>query len=251
VTAKVAAWARALAVSAPAQAKALHADPFVRFLKAVGAALACVAFLLCPTFADGAGPTPQPPSPEWKAEIGTADMEKALDLTPADEAEIQMRLKALGLYQGTLTGTLDEQTRFAISAWQKDHGLALSAYLGPLQLAELRVESEDAYLRLLGAQAAPNPAPAQAGPKPAPAAARPEPGRPFRPAPRAASAAHVAREPARESIRRVARRSVAAPAAPATAPGCNANPEWCAKAGLPASGAAPRPGRPPQFTGGF
>jgi hypothetical protein len=36
-------------------------------------------------------------APDWKAEISTAEAEKALNLTPADGKEIQQRLTALGL----------------------------------------------------------------------------------------------------------------------------------------------------------
>ena len=44
---------------------------------------------------------------DWKAEIGSADTEKPLGLTPAAQKEIQLRLTALGLYKGPATGTLD------------------------------------------------------------------------------------------------------------------------------------------------
>jgi len=94
---------------------------------------------------------PAKASPEkvWKAEIDTAETEKAINLTPADEKVIQQRLTALGLYKGPPTGALDEPTRSAITEWQKSRRAALSSYLGPMQLAELRAESEDAYQRLL------------------------------------------------------------------------------------------------------
>ena len=54
--------------------------------------------------------TAEPAAPsqkDWKAEIGTEDTEKALDLTPADQREIQQRLTALGIYRGPTTGALD------------------------------------------------------------------------------------------------------------------------------------------------
>ena len=222
------------------------ANRFVRLLKAM-CVVAGVVFLLRSAFAEGGGPSAGPAQPDWQAEIGTVDTEKALNLTPADQAEIQERLKALGLYQGPPTGTLDEPTRFAITEWQKSRGVALSSFLGPLQWAELRVESEDAYLKLLGAQAAP--APAQATRPPA-QAAKPAASRPVqatRPAPR------VAKEPAKAPVRHVAKRSApaSAPEAPAAAPTCNGTPAWCRQAGLPVSGATPHPGRPAAFNGGF
>ena len=71
-----------------------------------------------------------------------------------------------------VTGLLDPATRRAIAEWQKSRGAALSSYLGPMQLAELREESEDAYQNLVAAQSAPKPKAAE-NVKPAPRAARP------------------------------------------------------------------------------
>ena len=100
----------------------------------------------------GAGRSEQTPElgkePEkkgWRTEIGTAGTEKALNLTPAAAKEIQLRLIALDLYKGSVTGSLDPPTRRAIAEWQKSRGAAVSSYLGPMQLAELRQESEGAY----------------------------------------------------------------------------------------------------------
>ena len=98
----------------------------------------------------------------WKFEIGTAETEKALNLTPAEQKEIQQRLTALDLYKGPATGAFNPPTRSAIAEWQKSRGVALSSLLGPMQLAELREESEDAYQKLRAAQSAAKPAPAQA-----------------------------------------------------------------------------------------
>ena len=252
MTPKLALWARALSLLSPNPANALRAKSLLRDLKAVCIAVAGVLFVVLPAFADGPGQTSEPSQQVWKAEIGTAETEAALNLTPADEAEIQLRLKALGLYQGELTGKVDEPTRFAISEWQKSRGVALSSFLGPLQLAELRVESEDAYLKLLAAPTVPPPpAPAEAARPPA-QAPRPAPAQAARHAPAARPPAHVAKEPARAPVRHVARRPAEAPApdVPAGAPTCNANPAWCRQAGLPVSGSAPRPGRPPEFNGG-
>jgi uncharacterized caspase-like protein len=104
---------------------------------------------------------------DWKSEIGTAETEKELNLTPAEQKEIQQRLTALDLYKGPATGAFNPPTRSAITEWQKSRGVALSSFLGPMQLAELREESEDAYQTLLAAQSAPKPAHAQAVKHPA------------------------------------------------------------------------------------
>ena len=230
--------ARGPAVSAPTRPGRPKASRVVSILRAV-----CLATLLCPALtlimaipsrAQTGGPPVAGPAEAteqaWKAEIGTPDTEKALNLTPADEAEIQQRLKALGLYDGPLTGALDDATRFAITTWQKGRGVALSSFLGPLQLAELRLESENAYLKLLGT-------PAQAGP--APSAQKPAQAAPARPSRPAAQAkpyrppARVVKEPSEERSRPVARRPARAPvaAAPAAAPVCNGTPAWCQRAG--------------------
>ena len=188
----------------------------------------------------------EPERKDWRAEIGTAETEKALNLTPAEEKEIQQRLTALDLYKGPATGSLDPPTRRAITEWQKSRGAALSSYLGPMQLAELRQESEDTYQNLLAAQSAPEPK-AVEGVKPAPRTATP----------RAAVRGSAAREPvvreptkSRASIGPDARLRLAPGQrnpTPAASPHCNGNPTWCRLAGLPVDGGAPRVGRSPQF----
>ena len=181
--------------------------------------------------------TAEPAAPsqkDWKAEIGTEDTEKALDLTPADQREIQQRLTALGIYRGPTTGALDPRTRSALADWQKTRGAAPTSFLGPMQLAALRAESESAYQKDL-AQAVKQPAkPAtRAAKKPAKAAARPsEPAR------------HVVKRPPRPPVSAAAN---AAHAIPAPTPSCNGNPQWCRAAGLPVNSGAPEPGRPPGF----
>jgi len=179
---------------------------------------------------------------DWKAEIGSADAEKSLGLTPAAQKEIQLRLTALGLYKGPASGTLDTLTRAAITEWQKTRGAALTSFLGPMQLAALRAESETSYQRLLAAQSAPKPKAAES----------------VKPAARTAKTRAAVSEPAapvKAPVRRSARRSSSTPAAtaeaaPAAAPACNGNPTWCRRAGLPDSN-APQTGRPSEFMGGF
>jgi len=92
---------------------------------------------------------------EFKSEIGTVETEKALDLTPANQKEIQQRLIVLEFYKGPANGALDSSTRSAIAAWQQSRGLAPTSLLGPLQLAALRAESESMYQRYLAAPPAP------------------------------------------------------------------------------------------------
>ena len=182
--------------------------------------------------------------PDWRTEIGTAETEKALNLTPADEKEIQQRLTALDFYKGPATGALDPPTRRAITEWQKSRGAALSSYLGPMQLTELRQESEDAYRKLLAAESAPK---AKVGER-------------AKPAPRPPKARAAIRERAKESAKAPVRHTARRPASPRTAtageeptpapgPVCNGNPQWCERAGLPVN--SPTPGRPPGFDGGF
>jgi hypothetical protein len=96
-----------------------------------------------------ASPEAVSPARDWKAEIGTADSEKALSLTAGDQKEIQQRLIALELYKGRETGALDAPTRSAMVEWQKSRGVGATSFLGPLQLAELRAESESEYQRTL------------------------------------------------------------------------------------------------------
>jgi uncharacterized caspase-like protein len=136
-----------------------------------------------------------PAEKDWKAEVGTADTEKALDLTPAEQKEIQQRLAALDLYKGPATGALDPATRLALTEWQRLRGAAPTSFLGSMQLAALRAESEDAYQKFLAAQPAPEPAVRQAVRPPTRAAREPE--------------RRAAREPIRkhEPARRVTKRT--------------------------------------------
>ncbi|HEY1780105.1 MAG TPA: peptidoglycan-binding domain-containing protein [Roseiarcus sp.] len=96
------------------------------------------------------GPPPQPVSPEaLKAEVGTIDTERELDIGPPGRIELQQRLAALGLYAGPFDGDLGPMARAAIAEWQKRHDLAPTGDLGPLQLSALRIESEGAYEQFL------------------------------------------------------------------------------------------------------
>ncbi len=173
-----------------------------------------------------------PSKTDWKAEIGSVDTEKALDLTATDRKEIQDRLIALELYKGQATGVFNLSTRVAISAWQKRKGAAATSFLGALQLAELRAESQTEYQKYLAAQSAPRHAPRQA----------------VKPASKHAPRLTKARTPERHH--RVTKRSspprveTEAAAAP---PDPGGTPAWRRRAGLPVNDPPPTSGPPPGF----
>ncbi|MGD0720459.1 MAG: caspase family protein [Roseiarcus sp.] len=117
-----------------------------------------IASLAAPADPPAANPTrvtsPAPAAPG--AEVGTVDTERSLDLSAADRREIQQRLVVIGFYVGAASGVLGERTRAAIAEWQKARGASPTGLLGPVQLAALRADSEEAYRRFLAA--APPPA---------------------------------------------------------------------------------------------
>ncbi len=83
------------------------------------------------------------------AEVGTMESEKSLNLGLAEIRELQRRLAAMALDPGPATGVFSDRTRAAIGEWQKRRGVLSTSWLGPLQLAALRAESEAAYQQLL------------------------------------------------------------------------------------------------------
>jgi peptidoglycan hydrolase-like protein with peptidoglycan-binding domain len=100
-----------------------------------------------------APPAPPAISPEaLKAEIGTVETEQGLNLGPPMRMEIQQRLSAIGLYSGPIDGDLGPGARSAIAEWQKRHETAPTGQLAPLQLAELRIESEGPYEQMMAAR---------------------------------------------------------------------------------------------------
>ncbi len=170
---------------------------------------------------------PAPSASDWKTEIGTADTESALNLTPSDEKEIQQRLTAIGLYKGPATGVLDPATRAAIAEWQKTVGIAPTSFLGPIQLTALRHDTESAYQRAIASQPAVKPAERRAqrpSVKPAERSAR-APARMWAAPVRTAPVRHAAKHRSQETTA-----SASAPAAPADPGG---TPEWRRRAGLP------------------
>ena len=123
-----------------------------------------------------------------------ADIERKLNLAPAERRELQLRLAALKFDAGPPDGDFGDKARAAIREWQKRHDLAPTGYFEAPQVTMLRKESEDAYQRLI----APPPIRIQKAPV---ANARPEPlreeprrrPRPNRPAHRQAA------EPSRQA----------------------------------------------------
>lgn len=104
------------------------------------------------------GPPPQPPAPDaLKAEVGTVDTENALDMGPPARMEVQLRLQAIGLYAGPIDGDLGPMARAGIAEWQKRHDLAPTGDLGPLEVDQLRIESEPQFDILLATRTAPQP----------------------------------------------------------------------------------------------
>ena len=180
----------------------------------------------------GATAPTAPPENDWKAEIGTEDTEKAIDLTPAAEKEIQQRLTALDLYKGPATGALDSPTRSAIAEWQRTRGAAPTSFLGPLQLAALRDESEAAYQKDLAARPASKPVLRQA----------------IRPEARPTKA--LAPKPVRHATRRPPPQT-ARTSATAAQDDPGGSPAWRRRAGLPVDDSQESDGRPPAFWGGF
>jgi peptidoglycan hydrolase-like protein with peptidoglycan-binding domain len=82
----------------------------------------------------------------------TVETEQRLNLGPPARMEIQQRLSALGLYSGPIDGDLGPGARSAIAEWQKRHDTAPTGQLGPLQLAQLRIESEGPYEQMMASR---------------------------------------------------------------------------------------------------
>ena len=121
------------------------------------------------------GPTPAivapGPSPAVGApEIGSEATERSLALDLAARKAVQQRLETLGAKVGAIDGEFAEQTRGSIKDWQRKHGFEPSGWLGPLQLAALKTETEEQYQKLLKEQQSVHP---PSGPTLAPVAARP------------------------------------------------------------------------------
>ena len=182
-----------------------------------------------------------PKEDEFKDNVGTADTERALNLSPAGEKEVQQRLTVMDIYKGPATGTLDDATRSALAEWQKKRGYAPTAFLNFAELAALRADSETEYQKYLAAQPAAEPA--------APETVR---RTVVRSAPK--PLARRAAKPARRLVRRTKpkRTETEAEAAPPPPPPppqfLGGTPAWRRRAGLPELPTAPGlGGRPPGF----
>lgn len=97
--------------------------------------------------ADALAPAVLPAAPivtaaELKRELGTIQTEKSLGLDRAARREVQMRLLALDFDPRESNGNFGEKTRAAIAEWQKRHEIAATSWLGPVQMAALKQESE-------------------------------------------------------------------------------------------------------------
>jgi uncharacterized caspase-like protein len=179
-----------------------------------------------------------------KDDVATADTERALNLSPAGEKEVQQRLTVIDLYKGPSTGTLDDATRSALAEWQKKRGYAPTAFLNFAELAALRADSETEYQKFLAAQPAAQPAAPEAVRR---AVVRSAPKSLLR------RAAKHSAKPARRLVRRTKpkRTETAAEAAPPPPPPqqfLGGSPAWRRRAGLPELPSAPgMGGRPPGF----
>jgi hypothetical protein len=186
-----------------------------------------------------------PPETELKDNVGTVDTERTLNLSAASAKEVQQRLTALNLYEGPLTGALDQATRAALAEWQKKRGFTPTSFLDSAQVAALRADSETEYQKFLAAEPASQPA-AQEAPRRAMAKPAPKP-----PVVRAAKPSTPA-APARRVVKRTnpnryeTADQAAPPSLPVGDPG--GTPAWRHAAGLPELPTDPgMGGRPPGF----
>ena len=180
-----------------------------------------------------------PKTDELKDNLGTADTERALNLTPAGEKEVQQRLAALDLYKGPVTGALDPATRSALAEWQKKSGFAPTSFLNSAQVAALKADSETEYQKYLAAQPAAAEAPRRALARPLPKAPVVRAAKPSAPA-----------TPARRVVKRKNpnRSETADQAPPPPVADQGGSPAWRHAAGLPELPSDPgMGGRPPGF----
>lgn len=87
-----------------------------------------------------------------KAEVGTMQTEKALNLDQKGRREIQQRLKVMDFTPGDTSGNLGPKSRQAIGDWQKRHEIQPTTWLTALQRTALLEESETAWKRFANAQ---------------------------------------------------------------------------------------------------
>jgi uncharacterized caspase-like protein len=121
-----------------------------------------IAVLSPPPATKSLTPATADPTAALRSEVGTEESERALNLSAPAREELQRRLIALNFNVGPVDGNITEADRAAIREWQESRKLAPTGFLGPLQYASLKIESEPAYRKLLVAPAKnPNAAPRQ------------------------------------------------------------------------------------------
>jgi uncharacterized caspase-like protein len=188
-----------------------------------------------------------PKADELKDNLGTADTERALNLSPAGQKEVQQRLTALDLYKGPVTGALDPATRSALAEWQKKSGFAPTSFLDSAQVAALKADSETEYQKYLAAQPTTQPAAAEA---PRRALARPSPKAPVMRAAKPSAPATPARRVVKRTNPSRPETVYQAPPPPPPPPPIflGGSPAWRHRAGLPELPTDPgMGGRPPGF----
>ena len=87
-----------------------------------------------------------------RAEVGTLQTEKALNLDQKARKEIQQRLKVMEFNPGDASGKFTDATRKAIVDWQKRNEVQPTGLLGPVQRAALLEQSDAAWKRFSNAQ---------------------------------------------------------------------------------------------------
>jgi uncharacterized caspase-like protein len=186
-----------------------------------------------------------PKADELKDNLGTADTERALNLSPAGQKEVQQRLTALDFYKGPVTGALDPATRSALAEWQKKSGFAPTSFLDSAQVAALKADSETEYQKYLAAQPTTQPAAAEA---PRRALARPSPKAPVMRAAKPSAPATPARRVVKRTNPSRPETVYQAPPPPPPPIFLGGSPAWRHRAGLPELPTDPgMGGRPPGF----
>lgn len=94
-------------------------------------------------------PSPAIDDEALKKEVGTAQTETAMKLTPADRRELQTRLRSAGFQPGKPAATFGPSQRKAIQAWQKSRNVPETGFLSAMQATALRSQTEAAYQTLL------------------------------------------------------------------------------------------------------
>ncbi len=95
-----------------------------------------------------AAQTAAPAAPASSASTDVKPKRKVFRPTKAQIEEARKTLKARGLYSGTATGKLDDETRTAIKSFQKDNGLRESGTLNRATLEKLGIELTDSQKQI-------------------------------------------------------------------------------------------------------